>query len=183
MVVKECLAEMVLPRIYAGDASEVERAHLAACPWCAGRLRAVERDMDVVGRALQLGPVGSEGWSGVGEPSRRWGTWAPVATAAGVAAALGLWLATSFAPWPGASRAPVGGAVHAPAAGSEVAAISPAELVAAASEVSAALFDADDGGSSGFPERVPSYLYASAALGGDWPCSDSHGMGSACNGL
>ena len=156
---KGCLRDRRLAAVFAGDEAAGERAHLRACASCAARYAELERHMRLAVGALLEGPPD-------GRPARVRGAawrWVPAVAALGLALALVLTLAPS-------GEAPVPPDLH-------------ADLRAATTELSAALFGIGDGSAAALSARVPAGQFASAALEGGWPCHDRDGLGSDCAGF
>lgn len=91
-----CLREETLVLVQAGEGTEADREHLAACRACGARYQRLIQDLGVIGRAL----------AGAPPPRARrvpapWRSWVPAA-AAGVAVAgvlvWGLWLGKAAGP-------------------------------------------------------------------------------------
>src|SRR5262249_3204709 len=87
-IVNRCLRDKALAAIFAGEDRVGWRRHLHGCPSCAGRYRALERDMRIAVDALVAGPP-----EGLRLPART-AVWrfAPAVAAFGLALALVLQL-------------------------------------------------------------------------------------------
>ncbi|MBX3023906.1 hypothetical protein KF840_03250 [bacterium] len=95
-----CLSERILVELATGDGTAALRAHVAACPDCAGRLQALERDLSLVRVALRDAP---------GRVAARRQPWLRLAAAATAGAALLLLTLTSIRPTAPVSLAAAGG--------------------------------------------------------------------------
>jgi hypothetical protein len=82
-----CLDDRRLLDVHYGDTSAAERAHLAGCATCAARLRTLQRDLGRIDTVLrETVPLALRA-------PRRAGAWrwAPIAVAAVLALAVGVW--------------------------------------------------------------------------------------------
>lgn len=168
---KRCLSERRLAWLVAGGGSEADRAHVGSCLQCASRKRAIDRDLAAVSTILRAAPsaesetIAARLWR-----SRLLRTAFAPAAAFAAAATIALWISGVRPP------------ISVPGRTARFTSVDAAETRDAASELAAALFDLGDGRSATIDEPVPAYVYASAAIGGGWPCSDANGLGSDCDG-
>jgi hypothetical protein len=135
-----CLTERRLVHLQAGLGDPRQRAHVEACPACAGRLDALTRDLDVLTDVLACGPMPRTR----SMPSVR--RWVPAAAGALALAAL-VWV--EVAVWRAFTYVP-------PSMG-------PAEASAMLTEVSLVLFSI-----SGHPAEQAADEDAKICEGADW---------------
>ncbi len=119
-----CLSEPALLECYTGEGAADDLVHVRSCLKCAGRYKALERDMNLITQALQAPPPGHHG-NAVQGLSR----WRVAVSAAAVAAAFIVgWSLRGVSTIPfGSQRARV--ALHQPAAAGppiQVSALGPA---------------------------------------------------------
>jgi hypothetical protein len=158
-----CLRDRALWRLFEGEASRQDRAHIASCALCTARLRRLTQDLSQL-RSVLTGPPPPQAAPARPRPMRR--RWMTAAATLAVTMVL-VWF---------------GGWWRQPAPPTLPLEAHQEPIWPFIEGVSAALFPGVEVGSASMPDRLMDLSDLQAALGGEWPCEEQPGFATlACD--